>query len=47
MLELRRLKVSLDFDSVLEQARKAEDEVKWYDYINAMRGVLLTVKIDR
>ena len=37
--ELRRLKESLGFDSVLEQARKAADESKWDDYINAMGGV--------
>jgi len=37
--ELRRLKESLGFDSILEKARKAADESKWHDYINAMGGV--------
>ena len=37
--ELRRLKQKLGIDSVLEKARKAADESKWHDYINAMGGV--------
>jgi len=40
--ELRRLKESLGFDSLsetVEKARKAADESKWHDYINAMGGV--------
>ena len=42
--ELRRLKESLGFDSVLEKARKAADESKWHDYINAMGGVFANRK---
>ena len=37
--ELRRLKKSLGIDEIIEKARKAADESKWHDYINAMGGV--------
>jgi hypothetical protein len=37
--ELRRVKKALGIDSLIEKARKAADESKWDDYINAMGGV--------
>jgi len=37
--ELRRLKKSLGLGAIIETARKAADESKWHDYINAMGGV--------
>lgn len=37
--ELRRIKKILGVDSLIEKARRAADESKWDDYINAMGGV--------
>ena len=37
--ELRRLKKALGIDEIIEKARKAADESKWHEYINAMGGV--------
>jgi len=39
MARIKTFKKSLGIDEIIEKARKAADESKWHDYINAMGGV--------